>query len=133
VVEVGADDLAGQVDRARPLAEEGRAVLLPLAEARGVALAISVLARCDQQEGDLAGVVAARGRPGEAARLAGAAEAWRAVSRLPREPVRSEDLGTVLDRLREEHPAEWQSGAAMPAPRVLDEAAAAAAEPARDA
>src|SRR5690606_32050892 len=76
VVEVGADDLAGQVDRARPLAEEGRAVLLPLAEARGVALAISVLARCDQQEGDLAGVVAARGRPGEAARLAGAAEAW---------------------------------------------------------
>jgi len=124
---------AGQVDRARPLAEEGRAVLLPLAEARGVALAISVLARCDQQEGDLAGVVAARGRPGEAARLAGAAEAWRAVSRLPREPVRSEDLGTVLDRLREEHPAEWQAGAAMPAPRVLDEAAAAAAEPARDA
>lgn len=87
MVEVGADDLAGQVDRARPLAEEGRAVLLPLAEARGVALAISVLARCDQQEGDLAGATA---RFGEALDLLVSAGVERGV------PTVLDDLAGVV-------------------------------------
>lgn len=111
----------GQVTRARDLAEEGLTALRALGDVWGASSAISVVARCDQQEGDLqgaaaqlvealgllisagvergvpavlddlAGVLAAAGRPGPAARLAGSAASWRQVSRLPREPVQLPD------------------------------------------
>lgn len=145
----------GELAGARSLAEESLVSHRTLGDVWGVASALCVLARCDQLEGDLpraavrlaealqllggagveravpsvledlAGVLAAAGRPADAARLAGAADQWRTGSRLPRQPVQLRELVATLEELRILHAAEWRAGSALGRERVLDEAATA--------
>jgi predicted ATPase/DNA-binding XRE family transcriptional regulator len=145
---------SGDLPAARSLADEALAMHRAAGEPWGMATALAALGRADQADSaldlaaarfaealrlaaaarveraipscldDLAGVLLAAGEPAGAARLAGAAEAWRADGGLTRVPE-DQDRAASLHALRTgPHAASWRAGYELPRERVLVEAAA---------
>lgn len=148
---------ARDIESARSLAEEGLRMHRRTRDAWGVAAALTVLGKADQAEGalpsaagllrealeaavegrveraiptaldDLAGVLLQGGEAQRAARLAGAADAWRTTGRFGRSPTRAEGDQAVARALRaEEFGASWTEGAQLSREGILREATEAA-------
>ena len=141
---------------ARSLAAEGLQLHRQTGDAWGVAAALTVLAKADQIEGalssaglllldaletavegrveraiptaldDIAGVLLESGAAERAARLAGAADAWRTMGRLRPPPPRAAGDQAVAHALRaDDLSAFWIEGAQLSRDEVLRETAAA--------
>ena len=144
----------GDLAAARSLADDGLAMHRSAGEAWGMATALGALGRADQAEAslaraagrfaeavriaaearveravpscldDLAGVLLAAGDPTRAARLAGAADAWRTDRNLGRVPLQDQSGAAALDALRTgSEAAAWREGRGLSRDQVLAEAA----------